>query len=303
MAQNLDEYLKILNETGFFFQMRVAKEVHDIIDIVKEEIPFEHNRQTSKLDVLAEISHDRFRAFIFVEAKRHSHDYNSWIFFKPEIARKPAPPYILGFGVFKPADVVDTFYSSASSKSGAALNLALVPYPFSKLDSLEVGYIGIEVKLSESKHRLQDLAEVSKDVVIATHGMAMETEKRAHKDPQTREEITFFIPVIVTTAKLFLAEAELSKVALTDGKISQDGLHLQDVPWLVYEYPLNAELLLPANAGSERWDTTREDILRKRHIFIVNSESLRDFLTRLKSNLKISGSEPMEARRRFVGPT
>lgn len=303
MSKNLDDYLRILNETGFFFQMRVAKEVDDVFDIVKEEIPFEHNRQTSKLDALAEISNDHFRAFIFIEAKRHSHDFNSWIFFRPERTRKPPPPYILAFGVFKPSEIVDGFYaSSVSNKSGAALNLALVPYQFSKLGSLEVGYIGIEVKLSESKHRLQDLTEVSKDVVIATHGMAMEIEKRAPKDKRIREEVHFFIPVIVTTAKLFLAGADLSKVALSDGKISQDGLNLQEVPWLVYEFPLTAELLLPVNAGSERWDSVREDDLRKRHIFVVNSENLREFLVRLKSNLKISGSNHMEARAAFVGP-
>jgi hypothetical protein len=54
----LDEYLKILNETGFFLQMRVAKEVRDAnYDLVKEEIAFEHGGQTAKLDVLAEISY------------------------------------------------------------------------------------------------------------------------------------------------------------------------------------------------------------------------------------------------------
>jgi len=71
-----------MNETGFFLQMRVAKEAHEAgFDLVKEEIAFEHGGQTAKLDVLAEISYfmgkGYFRAFIFIESKRHSHDYNS----------------------------------------------------------------------------------------------------------------------------------------------------------------------------------------------------------------------------------
>lgn len=286
MTNQLEDNLRVLNETGFFLQMRVAKEVREIFDNVTEELAFEHGGRSSKLDILAEISNDQLRAFIFIETKRHSHDFNSWIFFSP-LLRKPEFPYILGFGRFAKSIVVDSFYaSSASTKSGEALNLSLISYPFSELGTLDIGYIGIEVKLSESKHRMEELTGVSKDVVTATHGMAVEIEKRARKDEATRGESVLFVPVIVTTAELFIANADLSKVALNDGKLEKEGLELKPMPWLVYEYALTADLLLPVNMGSDRWDSRREDNLRRRHIIIVNSNSLKDFLQKLKWNIR-----------------
>lgn len=286
MATSIEQYLRVLNETGFFFQMRVAKEVREVFDNVTEELPFEHGGRTSKLDVLAEIASNSLRAFIFIETKRHSHDFNSWIFFSP-LVKKAEFPHILGFGEFSKSIIVDPFYaSSASSKSGKALNLSLIAYPFSELGTLDIGYIGIEVKLYQSKHHMEDLTGVSKDVVTATHGMALEIEKRARKDELSREESVLFVPVIVTTAQLFIATADVSKVALNSGKLEKKGLNLKPVSWLVYEYSLTADLLLPVNTGSERWSSTREDNLRRRDILIVNSEKLTEFLQKLKWNIR-----------------
>jgi uncharacterized protein (UPF0335 family) len=64
MANGLDDYLKVLNDTGFFFQMRVARDVRQVFDTVTEEIPFQHGERSSKLDILAEISQDHSRSFI-----------------------------------------------------------------------------------------------------------------------------------------------------------------------------------------------------------------------------------------------
>jgi hypothetical protein len=153
---------------------------------------------------------------------------------------------------FAPSVIADTFYaSSASTNSGKSFNLALVSFPFSQLGSLEIGNIGIEVKLSESKHRMQELTGVSKDVVTATHGMAMEIVKRAQQGAGG-EHSFLFIPVVVTTAKLFMANTDVSKVALSNGTLAKEGLELKRLPWLVYEYALTADLLLPVNMGSDR---------------------------------------------------
>jgi len=288
----VEQYYTIMNDTGFFLQMRVAKEAREVFNIVEEEIAFEYRAETAKVDVLAEVSYllveGCFRAFVLIESKRHSHDYSSWIFFQPEVARKPAPPYVLAFGSFKHDECLDRFYSSsASSKSGAALTLGLMVYPFSRLAPLDVGYIGIEVKVSESKHRMEELTEVAKKVVTATHGMAMELEERARKNKESREDITVLVPIVVTTAKLFIAQADISKVALSDGKLAKEGLGLEDRPWIVYEYSLPAQLLLDVNTGRDRWDSEREDLLSRRHIFVVNSEHLREFLIHLNQNLTL----------------
>ncbi len=63
MSIDIRKYLKIMNETGFFFQMRVANETREVFDVVTEEIALEHGGETSKLDVFAELSNDNFRGF------------------------------------------------------------------------------------------------------------------------------------------------------------------------------------------------------------------------------------------------
>jgi len=280
----LSDYLKVMNETGFFLQMRVAKEARQLFDTVTEEVAYEHGGRAAKLDILAEkMLFQDVRGFFFIECKRHLHDYNSWIFIRPEVQR-PRPPYVLGFGVFPPTIILEEFFEPLNPEidgSQTKPTLAILTRGFRYLESLELGYIGLEVKLSESKHRMEELTGVCKDVVAATHGMAMEVVKRSATDKATREEPVLFTPVVITTANLYVARTDLTKISLSDGKLAVEGLELKQVPWLIFEYSLNADLLLPVNLGSEKWSSNREDRLRRRHILIANSEHVGKFLSGL----------------------
>jgi hypothetical protein len=284
----ISDYLKILNETGFFLQMRVAKEARQVFSAVSEEVAFEYGGRPAKLDVLAEkLLFGSVRGFFFIESKRHLHDYSSWIFLTPEVKR-PIPPYLLGFGLFDPSVVLDEFYELAQTIGDTDKRprprLTILNRGFPDIN-MEVDYIGIEVKRSESnKHQMEDLTGACKDVITATHGMAMEVMKRSYEDKMTREETSLFIPVVVTTANLFIAKADINKIALSDGKLADQGLELKSVPWLIYEYSLTADLLLPVNMGSQRWSSKREDLLRRRHILIANSDELPKFLKGLANS-------------------
>jgi len=279
----LSDYLKVMNEAGFFLQMRVAKEARQRFDRVIEEVAFEHGGRPAKLDVLAEKRlFQNVRGFFLIECKRHLPDYKSWIFLTPEVKRE-RPPYLLGFGEFHSSIILEEFYQPpAPTMFQSATNpiLALLMRGFPHL-TFELGYIGLEVRLSQSKYVMEQLTGVCKDVVTATHGMAMEIEKRSRTDKTTFEEPVLFFPVVITTANLFTAKADIAKIALGDGKLAEDGFELRPVPWLVYEYSLTADLLLPVNLGSETWNSSREDRLRRRHILIANSEHLGDFLKNL----------------------
>jgi hypothetical protein len=282
---DISDYLRILNDTGFFLQMRVAKEVRRLFSAVNEEVAFEHGGRTAKLDVLAEKSlFGNVRGFFFIECKRHLHDFSTWIFLTPDTERE-YPPYLLGLGSFDPRVVRDEFYESPlkSDPCGRNPKLTILERGFPYLDPpMGLGYIGIEVKRSESKHRMEELTAVCKDVVTATHGMAMEILKRS--DEISREQPFLFVPVVITTAKLFLAKADINKIALSDGKLADAGLELNPVPWVIYEYSLTADLLLPVNLGSQGWSAQREDILRRRHILVANTDKLPIFLKGLSDS-------------------
>ena len=90
-----------------------------------------------------------------------------------------------------------------------------------------------------------------------------------------------YIPIIVTTARLFQAEFSADSVDIASGEIPINSVNLKSISNVVYEYPLPKHLqhppvdALPALVGAEIESCTRM------HIVIVQAESLQSFLTGL----------------------
>jgi hypothetical protein len=54
--------------------------------------------------------------------------------------------------------------------------------------------------------------------------------------PRLGQADLFFLPVIITTANLWITETELNSASLESGEIQSD-LHPEASPWLWYDYP------------------------------------------------------------------
>lgn len=283
-----DHYVRTLNRDGFLFQKKIQHETEQIIENIVPELPVEYGQIHHKLDLLAETSSkDKrlpWRAFFLIDAKRHLSDYTTWLFLTPEHPRSPPPPYLIGYGVFSSLKEVDVYSSIDVGMVPTKLHLSLVKQEFDKFsDGLEYGNIPFEIRSGSDKAKNDAIAGVCNAVTIATHAMAIETVNRSRKSGKDGvENRAFFIPIVVTTAKLKLAEASANDIPLTTGMIEPQNLRISDEKWLVYEHSLPGHLLLPMEASNYTWDSSREDRLRRRHIFIVNAEHYSEFLQKLR---------------------
>lgn len=89
-----------------------------------------------------------------------------------------------------------------------------------------------------------------------------------------------FLPVVFTTAKLWVCNYDISEADLKSGKINLGDAKLEERKWLFYQYAQSPDLKHPFSmAGLER---DMSDILYidyTRTIPIVNAEGIRDFLS------------------------
>jgi len=93
----------------------------------------------------------------------------------------------------------------------------------------------------------------------------------------------FIIPIVVTTANLWIAQYDPKDINKATGEIDTAKLDLVHKDWLLYHYPLAFhEQTRGILAGSTTNDIIRPD---KRPTFVVNSVKLPDFVTNLIRDL------------------
>jgi len=93
----------------------------------------------------------------------------------------------------------------------------------------------------------------------------------------------FIIPIVVTTANLWIAQYGPKDINKATGEIDTAKLDLVHRDWLLYHYPV---ALQEQTSGSLVGSTT-DGIIRpdKRPTFVVNSVKLPDFVTKLIHDL------------------
>ncbi len=267
--------------------MRIQRETEQIIPHVTPELTVEHGGEQSTLDMLADISstENSWRTFFLIEAERHMPNYSTWLFLKPAKPRNPKPPYLVGYGIFQPEKRIDTYSGVSSQRFVDQRFITLLKQEFQNFsDAFEYGNIAFEIKSGSDEAKTDGISKVCKDVTIATHAMTMETAKRSTLSGEDGvANKVFFIPIVVTTAKIGIAETNVERIPLDTGTIEPQNFNVDDKPWMVYEYTVPANLLLPMEAGRYTWSSEREDRLRRRHVFIVNANHYTEFLQRMSA--------------------
>jgi hypothetical protein len=93
----------------------------------------------------------------------------------------------------------------------------------------------------------------------------------------------FIIPIVVTTANLWVTKYDPRDISKATGEIDKANLNLVQRDWLLYQYPLAFyEQTMGRLVGSTTNDIIRPD---KRPTFVVNSVKLADFVTNLIHDL------------------
>ena len=91
----------------------------------------------------------------------------------------------------------------------------------------------------------------------------------------------YVIPVVVTTANLWVTQYNPQDISKATGEIDAAKLKLEQRDWLLYHYPLALQEQIVG--------TTTEGAIRpdRRPTFVVNSVKLPDFVTNLINDLSI----------------
>ena len=98
-----------------------------------------------------------------------------------------------------------------------------------------------------------------------------------------------FVPVVITTALLFVAEYDPKNVDLATGKIAKNkiwfgsaGEPIEEVEWILVHYGAGTNVI-PQLIPEEYYSTYPADLLRYkiRSIFVVNSNKIDSFFSKL----------------------
>jgi hypothetical protein len=114
------------------------------------------------------------------------------------------------------------------------------------------------------------------DLLDSLDGLVEEEIEIAKADTQSRHLRTFNIPVVVTNAQLYLCALNVGAISLQDGTISPDQCKVERVPFLRFRKSLSVDLP-DEDAGIT--NIKQANLARERTVFIVNSESLTQFLS------------------------
>jgi len=101
---------------------------------------------------------------------------------------------------------------------------------------------------------------------------------------------TFFVPVVVTTASLYVAYYETRNIDLSTGQIAKDkilfgpqGEPAEEVDWVMVDYAIGENIAdKPIPEAYHGVDPTELLKYKTRSIFIVNSKSLVSFFSKLQ---------------------
>jgi len=157
--------------------------------------------------------------------------------------------------------------------------------PFS-FNSYPIYHIGVEVKSvrPDDKGDSHDkgrgaIEDAATQICRGLNGMV---ESWVQKLGAIRNEMkTAFLPVIFTTAHLWVSDVDLSASELETGKINFTNTTFVKKPWIIYQYHMTPNLKHLYPGSQQKYDSIGEFMESEyiRSIAIVNPAGIREFLT------------------------
>lgn len=274
-----------INIHGIFFERWCRKTIQDaqVWTIRSVNYPVEFpppngpwRGQQSTLDIRAELQRANRRLTLLIECKKNDPRFVNWIFFPkyPSIAKHPL---VLSY-------------------------LDNVPHP-RELGQWDVqggltervwtGPLADEARETRGDYRRHEsddktmtsnkaISDAAEQVALATQAIATEEAKFSRtlgthpSRPPMPWAMHFFLPVIVTSARLYTCDFDPAHVDPATGEIPHDKATLKPQPQVLYEYPLPPKLQgVPVDLGSALLDGggSLESFVRK-HILVVHSGEL-----------------------------
>lgn len=282
MKQDLSELLlNALNEQGFIFQeacKHCLEEVQTGWKVKAFEYPVSLQGNDTRVDiVLRNSDSDSPELWALIECKRADPEFVYWLFGSPGLPFGDASCSALGF-------------SCLSTRSDEPFCIRKLVEPLHFGISTYDAKNWTEVK-RDSSRRISNTENIEKafaQVLTGTAGFAEEHLEQRYKHRHTFK--TFFIPIVITTAKLYVAEYKPKDVDLETGTISKEKVHLspkgqppEELEWMLIDYGAGenvAPSIIPEDYMCLDPGKLQEEY-KTRSIFVVNAKSIISFFSKL----------------------
>lgn len=250
MSSDNDKLRNQLNSSGFPLQLAVEDIVRSTVrDVnVLQEVPWSDTESgvAGFIDIVAQQYNQKF----VIECKRPRGD--RWIFIPTAFKEANVKRFRICCTIQTDTTVRDLYCDNVSS----------TPVSFEA---------GVCVVGGQSQDQRSSLERISSSVLLSLISLANEEIKYSHL-PAPAESCSFFIPIIVTCAKLFVALVDPKEISLGDGTLHQQSF--LSVPFVRFR----KSLLPPQSKLASGPDLNSRTKNSEATVFIVNSESLSIFL-------------------------
>jgi hypothetical protein len=271
-----------INQQGGLFQdacRNLLENSEGYTDWTVEDVehPVSNSDGERRIDIVLRSSQraDGLDLRAIVECKRVNPDRAAWVF---PVQRMDLPEF--EFGNF--ATLESTYETSGVKAPKSSAEPIRFSNPSEGPIICDTGYFAIKEKRANGRNSAsQPIEEACRQALSGSYGLKNELYSQYLK-----QRISFrakFIPIIVTTAPLFVAQYKHSDVDIKTGKINEDKIYFgssdpEPVEWLVVDYP--AGNTIDPNAvpdGLTTVNTGRLGRMMRRSVFIVNSGYLKQF--------------------------
>ncbi len=248
--------------------------------------------EATALDIWAEFKTQDTILSLPIECKKHNPELANWIFFshrKTEQFIRGGSPFITVIENM-PRQAPNTGWDVQIAKS--AWNA--ISYVCTD-EARETRGSYVEYKKKRGKNLDQLTKTANNAINEACHQVALATQALINEEnvfstalsnqqnpslplPYQRQ---IFLPAIVTTAKLFCCSFNAADVNVATGEIPYDKVTIEELPYLLYEYPLPRALQhTPRDVASVLTGNSWETFIRL-DILVINSDAFSDVLSKL----------------------
>jgi hypothetical protein len=232
------------------------------------------------LDIRADQLTEGHLISLLIECKKHNPEFVDWVFF-PQLPAT-AEQAVLRLSQLRWQSVDQVTWN-------VVVKHATLPWRSLVTDEAREtrgDYLGYKKQSDKTKTANRAIEEAAHQVAVATQWIRFEEQRfgnalgatvPAQPPPHTHHHI---IPVIVTTAKLYLCEFDPADIDPATGGLPLDKAHLTSVPNLRYEYPIP----LSIQAGPPAEELSQILLDRQMHRFqrlqieVINSRAFEGFL-------------------------
>jgi len=273
---NKDRYIKnglekVLNIHGYGFQYALLRLVHtlqnsreDYWHFVASEFPVEVKSASTRIDFILKNKNNHI--YLICECKRVNPAYGSWVFLgSPHIHESYKFANILGEEI----RMIGGFILTGLAIINSCPNLY---------------HIGIEIKTNDKgdiKYSDKDAIEkTSSQVCRGMNGFVHFMNKEMQLISREREKTAVLIPVIFTTAEIFVSDIDIGTSDLHTGKVKLDDSKIERKPWIWYRYHQSPGIIHDLNTRKGLGEIGAIlDAKYARSIAIVSSKGAEEFLT------------------------